>query len=82
VQAAVLAPELDSVAIVHRLDLPRDWANAPVRRKKGRVAACRQLTLEPYKDKEKASVLRYIASAYTDPKLDLETVVEGRCANR
>jgi AraC-like DNA-binding protein len=41
-----------------------------------------QLTLEPYKDKEKASVLRYIASSYTDPKLDLETVVEATGANR
>jgi len=46
------------------------------------LVAYRQLTLEPYKDKEKASVLRYIASAYTDPKLDLETVVEGTGANR
>ncbi|MES2349750.1 MAG: helix-turn-helix transcriptional regulator [Pseudomonadota bacterium] len=41
-----------------------------------------QLTLEPHKDKEKASVLRYIASSYTDPKLDLETVVEATGANR
>ena len=46
------------------------------------LEAYRQLTLEPYKDKEKASVLRYIASAYTDPKLDLEAVVEGTGANR
>ncbi|HWW71595.1 MAG TPA: helix-turn-helix transcriptional regulator [Duganella sp.] len=46
------------------------------------LVAYRQLTLEPYKDKEKASILRYIASAYTDPKLDLETVVEGTGANR
>jgi AraC-like DNA-binding protein len=46
------------------------------------IVAYRQLTLEPYKDKEKASVLRYIASTYTDPKLDLETVVEGTGANR
>jgi AraC-like DNA-binding protein len=46
------------------------------------LEAYRQLTLEPYKDKEKASVLRYIASSYTDPKLDLETVVEGTGANR
>jgi AraC-like DNA-binding protein len=46
------------------------------------IAAYRQLTLEPYKDKEKASVLRYIASTYTDPKLDLEAVVEGTGANR
>ena len=46
------------------------------------LEAYRQLTLEPYKDKEKASVLRYIASSYTDPKLDLETVVEATGANR
>jgi AraC-like DNA-binding protein len=46
------------------------------------LVAYRQLTLEPYKDKEKASILRYIASAYTDPKLDLETVVEGTGATR
>ena len=46
------------------------------------IVAYRQLTLEPYKDKEKTSVLRYIASAYTNPKLDLETVVEATGANR
>jgi AraC-like DNA-binding protein len=46
------------------------------------LVAYRQLTLEPYKDKEKASVLRFIAGAYTDPKLDLEAVVEGTGANR
>jgi AraC-like DNA-binding protein len=46
------------------------------------LVAYRQLTLEPYKDKEKASVLRYIASSYTDPKLDLEAVVEATGANR
>ena len=46
------------------------------------LVAYRQLTLEPYRDKEKASVLRYIASAYTDPKLDLETVVGATGANR
>jgi AraC-like DNA-binding protein len=46
------------------------------------LVAYRQLTVEPYKDKEKASVLRYIANSYTDPKLDLETVVEGTGATR
>ena len=46
------------------------------------IVAYRQLTLEPYKDKEKASILRYIASTYTDPKLDLEAVAEGTGANR
>jgi AraC-like DNA-binding protein len=46
------------------------------------LVAYRQLTVEPYKDKEKASVLRYIGNSYTDPKLDLETVVEGTGATR
>jgi len=46
------------------------------------IVAYRQLTVEPYKDKEKASVLRYIANSYTDPKLDLEAVVEGTGATR
>jgi AraC-like DNA-binding protein len=46
------------------------------------LVAYRQLTLEPHKDKEKASVLRYIAGAYTDPQLDLEAVVEATGVNR
>ena len=46
------------------------------------LVAYRQLTVEPYKDKEKASVLRYIANAYTDPNLDMETVMEGTGATR
>ena len=46
------------------------------------LVAYRQLTLEPYKDKEKASVLRFIATNYTDPGLDLEGVVARTGANR
>ena len=46
------------------------------------LVAYRQLTLEPYKDKEKASILRFIATNYTDPGLDLESVVAGTGANR
>lgn len=46
------------------------------------LAAYRQLTVEPYKDKEKETVLRYIANSYTDPNLDLDTVVEGAGATR
>ncbi|MQA18485.1 AraC family transcriptional regulator [Rugamonas rivuli] len=46
------------------------------------LVAYRQLTLEPYKDKEKASVLRFIATNYTNPELDLECVVNGTGANR
>ena len=46
------------------------------------LEAYRQLTVEPYKDKEKASILRYIGNSYTDPRLDMETVVEGTGATR
>jgi AraC-like DNA-binding protein len=46
------------------------------------LVAYRQLTLEPYKDKEKASVLRFIATNYTNTELDLECVVSGTGANR
>lgn len=46
------------------------------------LVAYRQLTLEPYKDKEKATVLRFIATNYTDAELDLEGVVAGTGTNR
>lgn len=46
------------------------------------LVAYRQLTLEPYKDKEKASVLRFIATNYTDTELDLEGVVSATGSNR
>ena len=46
------------------------------------LVAYRQLTLEPYKDKEKASVLRFIATNYTDTALDLERVANETGANR
>jgi AraC-like DNA-binding protein len=46
------------------------------------LVAYRQLTLEPYKDKEKASVLRYIATNYTNTELDLESVVSATGTNR
>jgi AraC-like DNA-binding protein len=46
------------------------------------LVAYRQLTVEPYKDKEKASILRFIATNYADTELDLEKVVAGTGANR
>ena len=46
------------------------------------LVAYRQLTLEPYRDKEKASVLRFIATNYTNPELDLEGVVAATGTNR
>jgi AraC-like DNA-binding protein len=46
------------------------------------LMAYRELTLEPYKDKEKATVLRYIASNYTNADLDLDSVVVATGTNR
>jgi AraC-like DNA-binding protein len=46
------------------------------------LVAYRQLTLEPYRDKEKAAVLKFIATNYTDPDLDLEGVVAATGTNR
>jgi AraC-like DNA-binding protein len=46
------------------------------------LVAYRQLTLEPYRDKEKASVLRFIATNYTNQELDLDAVVVATGANR
>ena len=46
------------------------------------LVAYRQLTLEPYRDKEKAVILRFIATNYADTELDLERVVAGTGANR
>lgn len=46
------------------------------------LVAYRQLTLEPYKDKEKAAILRLIATNYTNTELDMETVVADTGTNR
>jgi AraC-like DNA-binding protein len=46
------------------------------------LVAYRQLTAEPYRDIEKANVLKFIATNYTNPELDLESVVVGTGANR
>jgi len=44
--------------------------------------AYRQLTLEPFKDKEKAAILQFIASNFTNPELDLDGVAARIGANR
>lgn len=44
--------------------------------------AYRQLTLEPCGDRERAAILRFIATHYTDPHLDLGAVAAGTGANR
>nr|WP_197071679.1 AraC family transcriptional regulator [Massilia sp. JS1662] len=46
------------------------------------LVAYRQLTSQPYRDEEKASILKFIATNYTNPELDLEGVVAGTGANR
>ncbi|KQY15569.1 hypothetical protein ASD28_24530 [Massilia sp. Root133] len=46
------------------------------------LVAYRQLTLQPYRDEEMATVLKFIATNYTNPELDLESVVAGTGANR
>jgi AraC-like DNA-binding protein len=46
------------------------------------LVAYRQLTVVPFKDKEKAAVLQFIATNYTNAELDLERVVAGTGANR
>jgi AraC-like DNA-binding protein len=37
--------------------------------------AYRQLTLEPFKDKEKAAILQFIGTHYTNPELDMGSVI-------
>jgi AraC-like DNA-binding protein len=44
--------------------------------------AYRQLTLEPFKDREQAAILRFIATHYTNSELDLAGVAAGTGANR
>jgi AraC-like DNA-binding protein len=44
--------------------------------------AYRQLTLEPFKDKEKAAVLQYIGTRYKDPELDMASVTARIGADR
>jgi AraC-like DNA-binding protein len=44
--------------------------------------AYRQLTLEPFKDKEKAAILQYIGTRYRDPELDMASVTARIGADR
>lgn len=46
------------------------------------LVAYRQLTVQPYRDEENATVLKFIATNYTNPELELESVVAGTGANR
>ncbi|MBW8902187.1 MAG: AraC family transcriptional regulator [Massilia sp.] len=42
----------------------------------------RRLQLQPHKEQEKAAILQFIATNFTNPALDLESVVLGTKANR
>lgn len=46
------------------------------------LVAYQQLSLEPHKDKEKAALLRFIATNYARPDLDVEAVVNETGVNR
>jgi AraC-like DNA-binding protein len=46
------------------------------------IIAYRQLTLEPHRDREKAALLQFIATNFTDPELSPERVVAATGMNR
>lgn len=46
------------------------------------LLAYQQLSLEPHRDKEKAAILRHIATHYTRPDLDIETVAREVATTR
>jgi AraC-like DNA-binding protein len=46
------------------------------------LVAYRELTSQPWQDEEKTSILKFIATNYTNPELDLEGVVAATGANR
>lgn len=46
------------------------------------IVAYQQLSLQPHRDREKAAILRVIATRYADAELDLESVVNETGVNR
>lgn len=46
------------------------------------LVAYQQLSLEPQKDKDKTAILRYMATEYANPDLNLEVVVKNLGVNR
>jgi AraC-like DNA-binding protein len=46
------------------------------------LVAYQQLSIEPHRDKEKSTILRFMATRYADSDLDLDTVVTETGANR
>ena len=46
------------------------------------LVAYQQLSIEPHRDKEKATILRYLANGYANAELDLEHIVAETGVNR
>ena len=46
------------------------------------LVAYQQLSIEPHKDKEKQTVLRYMATEYPNPELSLDTIISATGINR
>jgi AraC-like DNA-binding protein len=46
------------------------------------LVAYQQLSIEPHKDKEKQNLLRYLATGYSNPDLNLEMVISATGINR
>lgn len=46
------------------------------------LVAYQQLSVEPHKDKEKSAILRFMATEYANPDLDVETIVNAIGVNR
>lgn len=46
------------------------------------LVAYQQLSVEPHRDKEKSAILRFMATEYANPDLDVETIVSAIGVNR
>lgn len=46
------------------------------------LVAYQQLSVEPHRDKEKSAILRFMATEYANPDLDVETIVTAMGVNR
>lgn len=46
------------------------------------LVAYQQLSVEPHRDKEKAAILRFMATEYANPELDVDTIVSAIGVNR
>ena len=46
------------------------------------LVAYQQLSVEPHRDKEKSAILRFMATEYANPELDVESIVSAMGVNR